>query len=52
MEAGKERLQHDAIRDVTRAEVDELKESTIYKSRELKKFFELCVAIDGFPKHL
>lgn len=30
----------------------ELKKSTIYKSPELKKLFELCVAIDGFPKHL
>ncbi len=30
----------------------ELKKNTVYKSPELKKFFELCVAIDGFPKHL
>jgi len=30
----------------------ELKKSTVYKSPELKKFFELCVAIDGSPKHL
>jgi error-prone DNA polymerase len=30
----------------------ELKKSKIYKRPELKRFFELCAAIDGFPKHL
>jgi len=30
----------------------ELKKSDIYKRSELKMFFELCGAIDGFPKHL
>jgi len=30
----------------------ELKKSDIYKRSELKMFFELCAAIDGFPKHL
>ena len=30
----------------------ELKRSSIYKRSELKSFFELCAAIDGFPKHL
>ncbi len=30
----------------------ELKKSNIYKRPELKLFFELCAAIDGFPKHL
>ncbi|MFC1940332.1 DNA polymerase III subunit alpha [Chloroflexota bacterium] len=30
----------------------ELKKSSIYKSPELVKLLELCVAIDGFPKHL
>jgi len=30
----------------------ELKRSTIYKKPELKEFFALCAAIDGFPKHL
>ena len=30
----------------------ELKKSTIYKDPEFAEFFKLCVAIDGFPKHL
>jgi len=30
----------------------ELKKSKIYKSPELNRFFKLCAAIDGFPKHL
>jgi error-prone DNA polymerase len=30
----------------------ELKKNKIYKRAELKSFFELCTAIDGFPKHL
>ena len=30
----------------------ELKRSTIYQRPELASFFRLCVAIDGFPKHL
>ncbi|MFC1957141.1 DNA polymerase III subunit alpha [Chloroflexota bacterium] len=30
----------------------ELKHNTIYQSAELAEFFKLCVAIDGFPKHL
>jgi error-prone DNA polymerase len=30
----------------------ELKQSTIYKEAGLKRFFELCAVIDGFPKHL
>ena len=30
----------------------ELKDSTVYKKPELKEFFSLCTAIDGFPKHL
>ena len=30
----------------------ELKRRTIYKMSELKSYFELCAAIDGFPKHL
>ena len=30
----------------------ELKKSNIYRRAELKSFFELCAAIDGFPKHL
>ena len=30
----------------------ELKVSTIYNRAEMKDFFELCEAIDGFPKHL
>jgi error-prone DNA polymerase len=30
----------------------ELKESTIYRKPELTDFFKLCIAIDGFPKHL
>jgi error-prone DNA polymerase len=30
----------------------ELKSSTIYKKPELKEFFNLCIDIDGFPKHL
>ncbi len=30
----------------------ELKQSTIYQRDELIDFFNLCTAIDGFPKHL
>jgi error-prone DNA polymerase len=30
----------------------ELKHSTIYRNEDLIEFFKLCVAIDGFPKHL
>jgi error-prone DNA polymerase len=30
----------------------ELKKSRIYQRSELKSFFQLCAAIDGFPKHL
>jgi len=30
----------------------ELKNSPIYRRSELKEFFELCAAIDGFPRHL
>lgn len=30
----------------------ELKHNDIYHRPELKQFFELCTAIDGFPKHL
>ncbi|MFO8143722.1 MAG: OB-fold nucleic acid binding domain-containing protein, partial [Dehalococcoidales bacterium] len=30
----------------------ELKHSTIYRSASLAEFFKLCVAIDGFPKHM
>ncbi|MGA2160344.1 MAG: DNA polymerase III subunit alpha [Dehalococcoidia bacterium] len=30
----------------------ELKGSAVYKRPELKEFFSLCTAIDGFPKHL
>jgi len=30
----------------------ELKRSDIYRRSELKSFFELCAAIDGFPRHL
>jgi len=30
----------------------ELKHNDIYKRPELEQLFELCVAIDGFPKHL
>jgi error-prone DNA polymerase len=30
----------------------ELKKKNIYKDPELTAFFELCKAIDGFPKHL
>jgi error-prone DNA polymerase len=30
----------------------ELKKSTIYQEPEFAEFFKLCVAIDGFPKHL
>ncbi|MGD0354868.1 MAG: DNA polymerase III subunit alpha [Dehalococcoidia bacterium] len=30
----------------------ELKDSAVYKRPELKEFFSLCTAIDGFPKHL
>jgi error-prone DNA polymerase len=30
----------------------ELKDSSVYKRPELKEFFNLCAAIDGFPKHL
>jgi len=30
----------------------ELKDSSVYKRPELKEFFRLCAAIDGFPKHL
>jgi len=30
----------------------ELENNDIYKNTQFKKFFELCMAIDGFPKHL
>jgi error-prone DNA polymerase len=30
----------------------ELKKSDIYRRPELAKFFKLCAAIDGFPKHM
>ncbi len=30
----------------------ELKDSTVYKRPELREFFDLCAAIDGFPRHL
>ena len=30
----------------------ELKDSTVYKRPELKEFFSLCAAVDGFPRHL
>jgi len=30
----------------------ELKKSSIYKKPELAEFFQLCAAIDGFPKHM
>lgn len=30
----------------------ELKDNDIYRRPEFKRFFELCAAIDGFPKHL
>jgi len=30
----------------------ELKDSEIYKRPELAEFFNLCAAIDGFPKHM
>jgi error-prone DNA polymerase len=30
----------------------ELKKSDIYKRPELAKFFKMCAAIDGFPKHM
>lgn len=30
----------------------ELKDSTVYQRPELKEFFNLCAAIDSFPKHL
>jgi error-prone DNA polymerase len=30
----------------------ELKDNTVYKKPELKEFFNLCAAIDSFPKHL
>lgn len=30
----------------------ELKDSPVYKKPELKEFFKLCTAIDGFPRHL
>jgi error-prone DNA polymerase len=30
----------------------ELKNSTIYKRPEMRDFFKLCRAVDGFPKHL
>jgi len=34
------------------ATLPELKKSGIYKKPELADFFELCTAIDSFPKHL
>jgi error-prone DNA polymerase len=34
------------------ATLPELRDSTVYKRPELKEFFGLCAAIDGFPKHL
>jgi error-prone DNA polymerase len=30
----------------------ELKGNTLYQQPEFKRFFQLCTAIDGFPKHL
>ena len=30
----------------------ELKQNTIYRSADLANFFKLCMAIDGFPKHM
>ncbi|MFA5078488.1 MAG: DNA polymerase III subunit alpha, partial [Dehalococcoidia bacterium] len=30
----------------------ELKNSTVYKRPELREFFDLCAAVDGFPRHL
>jgi error-prone DNA polymerase len=30
----------------------ELKESNVYRRPELAEFFNLCAAIDGFPKHM
>ncbi|MFC2033406.1 DNA polymerase III subunit alpha [Chloroflexota bacterium] len=34
------------------SELPELKDNDIYKKPEFQRFFELCMAIDGFPKHL
>ncbi len=30
----------------------ELRHSTVYRRPELREFFDLCAAIDGFPRHL
>jgi error-prone DNA polymerase len=33
-------------------DLPELRDNDIYRDPELQKMFELCTAIDGFPKHL
>ncbi|MFC1901973.1 DNA polymerase III subunit alpha [Chloroflexota bacterium] len=33
-------------------DLPELKGNDIYKNSEFQRFFEICTAIDGFPKHL
>jgi len=33
-------------------DLPELKDNDIYRNPEFQRFFELCTAIDGFPKHL
>ncbi|MFC2045184.1 DNA polymerase III subunit alpha [Chloroflexota bacterium] len=33
-------------------DLPELRDNDIYRDPEFKKMFELCTAIDGFPKHL
>ncbi|MFC1901354.1 DNA polymerase III subunit alpha [Chloroflexota bacterium] len=33
-------------------DLPELKDNDVYKNPAFKRFFELCTAIDGFPKHL
>ncbi|MBA7486205.1 Error-prone DNA polymerase [subsurface metagenome] len=33
-------------------DLPELKDNNIYKNPEFKRFFDLCTAIDGLPKHL
>ncbi len=33
-------------------DLPELKDNDIYRNLEFRRFFELCSAIDGFPKHL
>jgi len=33
-------------------DLPELKDNDIYKNPEFKRFFDLCTAIDGLPKHL